>query len=125
MTYIYFICINPAATCCAHLAGEALARLTSRLLAISRHYPLRLCTHPHLQPTAAAPSGRRQTASTAPLFTAPPRLPSSSRRRSSSLFTAPPRVPSSSCRRWWKTPFDVDARAERQTMKRMTVWFCP
>ena len=58
----------------------------------SRHHSLRLCTHPHQQPMAAAPFGRRQTAATAPLFTAPPRLPSSSRRRSSSLFTAPPRL---------------------------------
>ena len=64
-------------------------------------------------------------AAAAPLSTTPPWLPSSSRRRSSSLFTAPPRVPSSSCRRWWKTPFDVDARAERQTVKRRAVWFCP
>ena len=45
----------------------------------SRHHSLRLCTHPHQQPMAAAPSGRRQTAATAPLFTAPPRLPSSSK----------------------------------------------
>ena len=66
----------------------------------------------------------RRAAAT-PLSTTPPWLPSSSRRRSSSLFTAPPRVPSSSCRRWWKTPFDVDARAERQTVKRRAVWFCP
>ena len=54
----------------------------------SRHHSLRLCTHPHQQPMAAAPSGRRQTAATAPLFIAPPRLPSSSRRSSSSLHHA-------------------------------------
>ena len=66
---------------------------------------------------------RRAAAS--PLSTTPPWLPSSSRCRSSSLFTAPPRLPSSSCRQWWKTPFDVDARAERQTVKRRAVWFCP
>uniref|UniRef100_F6HXB6 glucan endo-1,3-beta-D-glucosidase n=1 Tax=Vitis vinifera TaxID=29760 RepID=F6HXB6_VITVI len=37
------------------------------------------------------------------------------------LFIVPPWLPSSSCRRWWKAPFEVDARVERQTEKRRAV----
>ena len=56
---------------------------------------------------AAAPSGRRQTAATTPLFIPPPQLPSSS------------------CRRWWKAPSDVDAQVERQAVEEGLFELCP
>ncbi|KAL6311942.1 hypothetical protein AAG906_012078 [Vitis piasezkii] len=67
--------------------------------ATSCHHPLRLCGRLHQPPWRQ----RLLDAVTAPLFIVPPWLPSSS------------------CRRWWKAPFEVDARVERQTEKRMAV----